>query len=504
MLIITDYNNTTFVVVYTNRMRLFILAIIVFFGSHLTVLAQCSSTIASFPYSEGFETSQGGWVNGGTINDWSWGAPVKSVINTAGQGNKCWITGGLTGNSYLPSDAGWLQSPCFDFSALQYPRVSFLVYWETEQQFDGASLQYSLNNGGTWTSVGQANETPNCVQSSNWYNTAAINYLSPLASTTQGWSGSSVPASGSCRTGGGSNGWVTAYHTIPALAGKPAVIFRFIFGAGTICNNYNGFAIDSFTVAEAPANSASFSYTCLDSINVSFKNTSALCPKSFAWDFGDLASGTSNSSTIANPSHQFSGPGSYNVTLTVGGTDNAPSTTNTTINIISVTASAVSQANCTTNLGGTAGSIVIGGGVPYNYNWNTVPAQTTAMATGLGAGIYTIVVSPTSGCASSDTTEIILDNNCPGVFFPTGFTPNEDGKNDSYGPVGGIGALQNYIFRVYNRWGQRVFESKNPFNKWNGKINGAVQGSGVFCWEAQYSFPGKNLEFHRGAVTIIR
>ncbi|HMK27264.1 MAG TPA: hypothetical protein VK483_14630 [Chitinophagaceae bacterium] len=81
--------------------------------------AQCGSGIISFPYNEGFETSDGGWVSGGAGNDWAWGSPSKPVISTAGGGTKCWIVGGLTGSSYTNAEASWLQSPCFDFTSVQ-------------------------------------------------------------------------------------------------------------------------------------------------------------------------------------------------------------------------------------------------------------------------------------------------------------------------------------------------------------------------------------------------
>src|SRR3569832_795249 len=85
--------------------------------------AQCGSPINSFPYTEGFEASNGGWTSGGFGNDWQWGTPLKPVINAAGGGNKCWLIGGLTGSSYTNGEASWLQSPCFDFSSLQYPFI---------------------------------------------------------------------------------------------------------------------------------------------------------------------------------------------------------------------------------------------------------------------------------------------------------------------------------------------------------------------------------------------
>ena len=112
--------------------------------------AQCAAPVAIFPYTQGFETNNGGWVTGGSLSDWAWGTPSKTVITGAATGAKCWIVGGLTGGSYNNSEASWLESPCFNFTSLQYPYISFNAFWETERKYDGASFQYSTNLGASW------------------------------------------------------------------------------------------------------------------------------------------------------------------------------------------------------------------------------------------------------------------------------------------------------------------------------------------------------------------
>ncbi|RYY66090.1 MAG: hypothetical protein EOO13_16285, partial [Chitinophagaceae bacterium] len=71
------------------------------------VAQPCTGSINSFPYNEGFETSDGNWLPGGMASDWAWGSPTKSVITGAGGGNRCWITGGLTGSSYNAGENSW-------------------------------------------------------------------------------------------------------------------------------------------------------------------------------------------------------------------------------------------------------------------------------------------------------------------------------------------------------------------------------------------------------------
>src|SRR5437868_7764297 len=145
---------------------------------------QCTVAISSFPYNENFETSDGNWVTGGTSPDWAWGTPSKLVINSAGTGAKCWITGGLNNTSYSTGENSWLKTPCFNFTNLKNPVLKFKVFWETAAKNDGANLEYSTNNGATWQLLGGKNETGNCL-SENWYNSSFISNLS----NQDAWSG---------------------------------------------------------------------------------------------------------------------------------------------------------------------------------------------------------------------------------------------------------------------------------------------------------------------------
>lgn len=430
--------------------------------------AQCAAPINIFPYSEGFETTNGNWTSGGTANDWAWGTPTKTVISSAATGSKCWIVGGLSGSSYGNGEASWLQSPCFDLTVLQHPYISFAVFWETERRFDGAGFQYSTDLGATWKNVGSVNDPINCLND-NWFNFSPVQYLNTLATVRDGWSGNIQPTGGSCVGGGGSGRWVNAQHTMPALAGTANVIFRFIFGAGTQCNAYDGFAVDDIMIGEAPSNNASFTYSCTSNNTVQFTNTSALCPNS-SWDFGDPASGANNTSAQTNPTHTFSGPGNYTVTLTATGPDNAPSvfTYPQNINILGVTTTITGTNNCAgDNNGSATANVIPAAAVPFFYSWNTIPVQTTQTATGLSGGTYTVTVNALNSCTSTATAIITAPTALahtvniiqPGCGLLTGSaTINETGGTGPYtyswSPAGGSGptatglATGNYTVTV--------------------------------------------------------
>ena len=371
------------------------LIIIAIIANQNSSFGQC---ISSFPAKFDFEANNGGFTTGGSNSDWAWGKPNKPVINAAYSGQNCWITGGLNKTSYNNDELAWIQSPCFDFTNLEYPYISFQILWETELNFDGGNLEYSIN-GGTWRTVGAFNQSTNCL-TKNWYNTSRVRYLG--ASGANGWSGSSVAGIGGGTSGGSSGRWVNAAITMPQLAGVANVRFRFMFGAGSTMNGYNGIAIDDFEISEAPANEAGFSFSCNGNNNRTFifNNESKLCPTGYSWDFGDPGSGAaSNRSTQTNPAHTFSAPGVYTVSLTATGPNNKPSTITKTVVITDVQVNVLTDNKCAGDATATAGLIILPAtGINYDIKWNTNNSQSGLIANNLADGNYSVVVEVENGC----------------------------------------------------------------------------------------------------------
>ncbi len=366
-------------------------------GYTIALKAQCGTVISTFPYIEDFETVPA-WTDGGANSDWEWGTPAHPTISSAGGGVKCWSVGSLTGSSYNNSEQSWIMSPCFDFTTLSHPWISFKIFWEDEYKFDGMVLQYSTNGGSIWANLGAFGEAVDCFNE-NWYNYNNITYLTS-ASPKHGWTGRTDPTAGSCQGSNGSLGWVTAKHCMPALAGLPDVRFRFLFGSGTTCNNFDGIAVDDILIDNAPANVAAFTYTCAGAYTINFTNSSTPCPNGYLWDFGD---GTT--STIQNPSHTYLTPGTYNVTLTSSGPCNASGSVTLPISILALTTSAT-NITCNGANDGMATANVTGNSGPFTYTW-TPGGQSTQAITGLSQGTYTIAITGTGICPTSATAIII-------------------------------------------------------------------------------------------------
>ena len=377
-----------------------LLTLLLFFSTQ--VQSQCLNTISTFPYNESFESGMGGWVSGGTNSDWAWGIPNKTFINSAAQGQYCWVTGGLTGSFYSFGQRSYVYSPCFNFTSVQRPFVKFKIWWEGENQYDGTVFQYSLNNGQTWQNVGSNTDPVNCLNQ-NWFNTSNITALSTLASSQQGWSGTIQPTQGTCFGGNGSGGWVTAKHCMNNLAGQASVMFRFAFGAGTICNDFNGVGFDDITISEVPPDTADFNFMCTAiPLQYMFTDLSTTCPNVFSWNFGDPASGASNSSSQQNPLHTFSAPGNYQVTLNVQGPCGQTASKVYTVNTLNLNVLGTNP-TCAGNNGQITATGANAAGLAVYTLQPGGTTNNTGLFSNLTAGTYTITYSDAASCSITKT-----------------------------------------------------------------------------------------------------
>jgi gliding motility-associated-like protein len=115
---------------------------------------------------------------------------------------------------------------------------------------------------------------------------------------------------------------------------------------------------------------------------------------------------------------------------------------------------------------------------------------------------YAIEIKTNTGCVTIDTQLVKIIKGVD-IYVPTAFTPNGDGKNELLRPIL-MGVKELQFFRIYNRWGQLLFETRIKWDGWDGKINGKAQTTGVFVWEAQaLGVDGKTYR-QRGTSVLIR
>jgi gliding motility-associated-like protein len=114
-----------------------------------------------------------------------------------------------------------------------------------------------------------------------------------------------------------------------------------------------------------------------------------------------------------------------------------------------------------------------------------------------------LIVKNDIGCYDTSVANLKVLYNCY-IDVPSGFTPNGDGLNDYLYPLNAYKA-DGLEFKVYNRWGQLVFQTRDWTRKWDGKINGEPQAAGTFVWMLSYTHhdTGKHYSL-KGTTVLIR
>jgi len=120
---------------------------------------------------------------------------------------------------------------------------------------------------------------------------------------------------------------------------------------------------------------------------------------------------------------------------------------------------------------------------------------------------YLIVSNSSTNISCSDTAITWIDFPEEVVYFiPNTFTPNGDEFNNSFQPIFTSGYdPQNYLFTIYDRWGQIVFESKNPTIGWDGTYGDKVLGNDTFVWKLGFKEKATDNEHHTtGHVNLVK
>jgi gliding motility-associated-like protein len=113
-----------------------------------------------------------------------------------------------------------------------------------------------------------------------------------------------------------------------------------------------------------------------------------------------------------------------------------------------------------------------------------------------------LAVSDTAGCTDTAYHTLKVADNCY-IAVPTAFTPNRDGLNDELYPLNAYKA-SHLLFRVYNRNGRLVFQSKDWTRKWDGRVGCIEQAAGPYMWTLDYNdAAGKNRSL-KGTTILIR
>lgn len=232
---------------------------------------------------------------------------------------------------------------------------------------------------------------------------------------------------------------------------------------------------------------------------------------SWLWDFGDPGS-PDNTSTSENPTHLYQNPGTYTIRLTATnpGTCNISHDTSFTITVFSDPIPGftwgpdpplVNTPTVFNNLSsadavrfkwvfGDGDSILTNSRAPVSHQYNATGTYNACLTA------YNNV-----GCDSTTCLPVraLID---PLVDVPNAFTPlSGDDNSVVYARGFGIGKM---TFTIWNRWGQKVFETNNRFQGWDGRFKGVVQPMDVYAYTLSVEFTDGRKTTKKGDLTLIR
>ena len=244
--------------------------------------------------------------------------------------------------------------------------------------------------------------------------------------------------------------------------------------------------------------------------NIFFNNLSTPIDETYdiLWDFGD---GTS--STEISPTHIYENPGTYSITLDITspigcyiGAEYPNWITVRESPTAGFSFSPDNPSNLEPEVSFTDESLLAN---EWDWFFGTegYSNETDPVYSFQDTGFYEVVqiVTHINGC--QDTAILLLDVE-PVVkyFLPNAFTPNSDGTNDFYAGVGVFDGMVDFELTIWNRWGEKVFETNDPNEKWNGQKNntGRLSPGGVYVVLARYINPRGELIDIKTYATLIR
>ncbi|MDP3557318.1 MAG: PKD domain-containing protein [Bacteroidota bacterium] len=267
-------------------------------------------------------------------------------------------------------------------------------------------------------------------------------------------------------------------------------------------NNCMGFAIKNMTINPLPSVVAFAKDTCQNApFILNSTPTSGTAPFTYTWTPPSGIVNPNNASSIATASN------STNYTLTISDANNCKNTTTKNVNIQLPPPSFVWDT-----------TVVIGSIVPLNnnsgsnftYTWSPITnlsctycpnpiSTTTANIT------YSVTIADNMGCFQIVNTHTVIVELKGSVDVPTAFTPNGDGTNDVI-YVDGWGIKKLNYFRIFNRWGQLLFESNDIKMGWDGMFNGVPQNLETYVYQVSAElYVGDGKPFLKtGTFKLIR
>lgn len=194
--------------------------------------------------------------------------------------------------------------------------------------------------------------------------------------------------------------------------------------------------------------------------------------------------------------------GTYTVTITDA--KSCSQTATVTITVASGPTATASANNYNILLGQQSQLSASGGGT---YSWSPSSGLSCTncanpVATPAATTDYCVLVTDANGCTDSSCLTIYVEIPCDDLFIPTAFSPNNDGHNELVCLRGTC--VQTFYFAIYNRWGEKVFETTDQTLCWDGTYKGKPENTGVFVYTLDALLTNGVKISRKGNISLIR
>lgn len=131
------------------------------------------------------------------------------------------------------------------------------------------------------------------------------------------------------------------------------------------------------------------------------------------------------------------------------------------------------------------------------------PTGLTHRVTGLNPlQTVTLLVRANGGCQDAVSAPVTEKTLTDQIYFPNSFTPNGDGKNEVWLVYGYV--IKELRLMVYNQWGEKIFETRNQAQGWDGTYKGKKQPSGVYMYVAELTLIDGTKQLYKGSINLIQ
>lgn len=246
-----------------------------------------------------------------------------------------------------------------------------------------------------------------------------------------------------------------------------------------------------------------------DTLSVYFENKSTNT-NLFRWYF-DWENDLSQTSTVFSPSHTYPDTGVYTVALIAAPGLACADTFLQEIHLLQTPGILSISADPAEIVSGDSSQLNASFPGATQYSWSPSgslndPNIANPLAFPLETTTYFVTATLPNGCKRSGPVTVrIVPPPCDEttVFFPTGFSPNGDGENDALKLEASV-VPESLYWAIYNRWGERIFETTQLDAFWDGSFNGQQQPAETYGYLLRVVCAGGQELFKKGNVTLLR